>query len=353
MKLMKLLILITLIVLISSSVYGGEYGGEFLRNGIGARALAMGGTYVSIADDATAVYWNPAGVSLLQRPQFVAMYASLYDDLASHQFLGMILPLPGDVALGFSWNHLGVSDIPIFPELEGTAEERYADPNRRGKGVPTGYFSDSENAFYFTFSKTVQFLAPLGWSYSDLPLTFSMGTNLKYIVHNVGEYASGNGIGLDLGVLLQVDGASLTAYDPLGTISMGVNMQDIADTRLSWDTPSSRKDPIESNVMLGMSVRQPIAPFVGHYVTMAVNANTVYEYARSYGIEYEYDNLAIIQSGRRESPPLRLGFALRGGWDSERWLAGAGLVLWKLNLDYVFSQYDLGNTHRMTMLFTF
>ncbi len=205
-----------MIVWTSSNVSGGEYAGEFLRNGIGARALAMGSAYVSIADDATAPYWNPAGVSLLHRPQSVAMHASLFDNLATHQFLGVVLPLPGNVAIAFSWNRLSVDDMKLTSELYGTLEERINNPEYRAP-APEGYFSNSDNALYFTFSKTIEFLAPLGWSYTDLPMTFSMGANLKYISQNIYDF-SGSGLGLDLGFLMQLDGSRLTSYDPLGTL---------------------------------------------------------------------------------------------------------------------------------------
>ncbi|MBI4669374.1 MAG: hypothetical protein HY747_09385 [Elusimicrobia bacterium] len=36
---------------------------------VGARATAMGGAFTAIADDATAVYWNPAGITQLRRPE--------------------------------------------------------------------------------------------------------------------------------------------------------------------------------------------------------------------------------------------------------------------------------------------
>ena len=43
----------------------GTIGGQSLKIGVGARAAAMGDAYVAIADDATAVYWNPAGLARL------------------------------------------------------------------------------------------------------------------------------------------------------------------------------------------------------------------------------------------------------------------------------------------------
>jgi len=43
----------------------GTLGGQSLKIGVGARAAAMGDAYVALADDATAVYWNPAGIARL------------------------------------------------------------------------------------------------------------------------------------------------------------------------------------------------------------------------------------------------------------------------------------------------
>jgi hypothetical protein len=43
----------------------GTLGGQSLKIGVGARAAAMGDAYVAIADDGTAVYWNPAGIARL------------------------------------------------------------------------------------------------------------------------------------------------------------------------------------------------------------------------------------------------------------------------------------------------
>ena len=45
----------------------GTIGGQFLKIGIGARAAGMGAAFVSVADDASAVYWNPSGVARITR----------------------------------------------------------------------------------------------------------------------------------------------------------------------------------------------------------------------------------------------------------------------------------------------
>src|SRR2546427_10408748 len=46
------------------------FGGfQFNFNSPGARALGMGGAFIGVADDATAVVTNPAGLVILQRPE--------------------------------------------------------------------------------------------------------------------------------------------------------------------------------------------------------------------------------------------------------------------------------------------
>ena len=48
----------------------GSHAAEFLSHGVGARALGMGSSFVSIADDATAAYWNPAGLVQIPTARF-------------------------------------------------------------------------------------------------------------------------------------------------------------------------------------------------------------------------------------------------------------------------------------------
>lgn len=62
--------------------------GEFLQLGVGARAVAMGGAFSAVADDATALYWNPAGLSRIPSSEATFMHApyiaSSYFDYAAY-----------------------------------------------------------------------------------------------------------------------------------------------------------------------------------------------------------------------------------------------------------------------------
>ena len=59
----------------SALTIGGEPG-YFMGMGAGARALAMGGAFTSIADDVSAGYWNAAGLAFLKGGELTAMHAA-------------------------------------------------------------------------------------------------------------------------------------------------------------------------------------------------------------------------------------------------------------------------------------
>ena len=48
--------------------------------GAGPRALGMGGAFAGIADDVSASYWNPAGLSLLEHRELGVMHVTLYEE---------------------------------------------------------------------------------------------------------------------------------------------------------------------------------------------------------------------------------------------------------------------------------
>jgi len=58
-----------------SLMYGPENTrGAFLLRGMGARAVGMGEAFTAVADDATAISWNPGGLGQLNSPEVIAMY---------------------------------------------------------------------------------------------------------------------------------------------------------------------------------------------------------------------------------------------------------------------------------------
>ena len=64
----------------------GTATAQFLKIGVGARATAMGDAFVAVANDASALYWNPAGISQFQTNEIIVSQTNWFVDI-QHQFL--------------------------------------------------------------------------------------------------------------------------------------------------------------------------------------------------------------------------------------------------------------------------
>ena len=88
---------------------GSSSGADFLRLGGGARPLGMGEAFVAQADDASAIFYNPASLSRLNFPEVLTMYNSHFVG-TSQQVVGIAYPLNFGV-LGIGYSGLGSGDI--------------------------------------------------------------------------------------------------------------------------------------------------------------------------------------------------------------------------------------------------
>ncbi|OGS58126.1 MAG: hypothetical protein A3J79_06965, partial [Elusimicrobia bacterium RIFOXYB2_FULL_62_6] len=86
--------------------------------GMGARVPGMGNAFVAIADDASSVYYNPAGLALVERTKAMASHSMLYSGLNDGSSLGLTnmavaVPLPGGKlgTAGFMWNQFSLSGV--------------------------------------------------------------------------------------------------------------------------------------------------------------------------------------------------------------------------------------------------
>src|SRR5512144_2492960 len=84
-----------LAALLATPAAATKYAAEFLKAPVGPRAIGMGGAFTAVADDATAPYWNPAGMVYLPYREVVAMHAEKFGNLANHDYLTGVLPLGG------------------------------------------------------------------------------------------------------------------------------------------------------------------------------------------------------------------------------------------------------------------
>jgi len=88
-----------------------RFAGDFLMLGSGARALGMGETAVAVSDDATSVYYNPAGLSGMTGPSLNLMHSEQFGGLENYNTFSAAAPLSDDIYVGAALIHLGVGDI--------------------------------------------------------------------------------------------------------------------------------------------------------------------------------------------------------------------------------------------------
>ncbi len=99
-------------VMLSSPVMAGGPGsttGELLKIPLGARAIGMGEAFTALADDSSALYWNPAGLSLMNQKEATFMHSSLIEGI-HYEHLAFVAPTDG-YALGGNLSYLGYGGI--------------------------------------------------------------------------------------------------------------------------------------------------------------------------------------------------------------------------------------------------
>lgn len=165
-----------------------KYSNEFLNIGAGARGLAMGNAQVASANDATAGYWNPAGLAgVKDHPNAGIMHAEYFAGIAKYDYASVAIPVQNNKrTIGFSLLRFAVDDIPntlFLVEPDGSINYN---------NIQT--FSSADYAFLFSFAQNIK---------ETETKRISVGANAKVIYRKVGKFASAMGFGLDAGIQMQ------------------------------------------------------------------------------------------------------------------------------------------------------
>ncbi len=88
------LIVVVMMLFVSMETLAGSAGNKgavFLKLGQGARANAMGESFVAVADDINALYWNPAGIASIKEHQCTFMYSDWLEEI-KYNYLAYVHP---------------------------------------------------------------------------------------------------------------------------------------------------------------------------------------------------------------------------------------------------------------------
>ena len=277
---------------------GGEPG-SFLTWGQGARALGMGGAFVGMADDASALWWNPAGLTQLNKMELTTLYAPLWED-THYNFLGYAHPT-------VNWGTLGLG----LMQIESNNFQKRAS------------LSDTPTTF-----NMVQQAVLLSYGNRFLE-QFATGLTFKMVDQKMLSYTD-NQYGIDASAFYR----SLDKK-----LALGVNFQNMMAPRLKLKETADRY-PLtvkcggsytlvslfpERKDKLSLAIEMDYSTFSKYFLT-------------SLGVEYWMNQSFALRLGKDKNNDLTFGF---GGQ-----YAG-------INLDYALVNHELGVNHRFSLTYRF
>lgn len=312
----------------------GTTGASFLEIGVGARAVGMGGAFVAVADDASALYWNPGGISRLQSKEILFVHTQWLADI-SFNYIGLVVPMGSLGTLGGSITSLSMEEMKVTTVFypDGTGEN----------------FSASDFCMALTY----------GRSLTD---RFSIGANFKYINQKIWHMSASN-MAVDIGTLFttQFNGLKIG----MSISNFGGKMQlDGKDAIIQHDidpTKSGNNEKISAHLDSD-KFSLPLIFRVG--LSMDVLKTDMNRFTVATDALHPNDNTEHINVGGEYAFKNRV--FLRAGYNSlfmkdseEGFSAGCGLnypimSTVMLKLDYAYTQFgDLNEIHRFAMSLNF
>jgi len=288
-----------------------EDGGvtSVFSEGAGSRALALGGAFAAISDDASAPLWNPAGLGSLQRNELQAMQANLYGLDISEQYAVLALP---------SWRW-GTGAL-VFRRFGVGGIERRDDRNV----LIEDDLSDSQSQLQLAYGRAL----------ND---TWSVGGSVKLHRQSLAGY-SAMGIGMDLGVMTRPGLILGSDSDWVNRFTLGMTLQNALEPSLRLDQESV-EDP--ASLRAGFAFRQPYRlGGLGPGYALAS-----FDVVRTKGTDTEtHAGLEVVPH------PL---LALRMGVNDGEFSAGTGLRWDLYSFDYVMENTPIDTVHRFGLSLQF
>ena len=250
-----MIILLVLCVSISYGQYkGGTTAAQFLKIGVGARAVGMGEAYVAMSKDASGLYWNPAGIAQAGGGEIMFLHNNWIADI-SLNYMGVIFPLPSVGTVGVSITSLTMDDMKVRTVLEpdGPGEE----------------FTASDLSLQLS----------LGRALTD---RFSIGFNMKYVQQSI-WHTHASAMALDVGTLFRTQFNDMMLGMSISNYGSSLQMSG-RDSRIYYDPAPNMDgnndaipayyavDPWELPLIFRVGLSMDVIEMGASKVTMAIDA---------------------------------------------------------------------------------
>ncbi len=286
------LVALTLLLICSVSNLSASGAGResVFSIGVGGRALAMGGGFTSLADDATSVYYNPAGLGLLEYQELTFMHIELFEG-TNFNFGSWVYPLNPKFGFGIGYMRIGTEDLIKMQNF-----------------VSLGTFTYSQS----------QVLISAGARPTD---KIAIGATIKGAnqeIDNVSDWAAG----LDAGVIII----------PHKYVRIGL----------------AARDAITPNLKLKTTPEKTPKSASGGVAVTAVPLSERTKFSASVELEKFEDRSAKIHTGGELI--FDDAYAVRAGYDRDNIAMGVGYSYQSFSVDYGYKILDqIDNSHRISL----
>ncbi len=200
----------------------------FLMISPGARPAGMGEAFVGVANDVSAVYWNPAGLAYQSGREITFMHANWLPGLTNdlfYEFLAYKMSIEGVGTIGFNVVYLNLGK-----QMRTSTT-----------GQELGEFNSSEYALAASYGTTV----------TD---NLAMGVTLRFIYSNLSPYGAGTEVGSGTASGFSFDIGLLYTFPFLNDkLSWGMNLSNMGPKIAYID--EDQADPLPTNLKTGFAFK--------------------------------------------------------------------------------------------------
>jgi len=312
----------------------GTNAATFLEIGVGARAMAMGGSYVAVANDPTALFYNPAGIVWLKGVQVELMHNEWLVG-TKHEFVGVVFPIPFFTSsIGFSFINLDYGEQPVrtVERPEGTGETYSA----RDYAVALSYALALTDRFSFGMSG--KYINQRIWSETGHSMALDLGIFYNTVVK-----------GLRLGISMSNFGNEISLYGRNldSTIDPDEKNENVDKVPISYKTGAY---PLPLLFRFGISYEKSLGSLGRTLITMDLNHPSNSTESINIGAEYGLGGTFFIRGGYEnlfEKDHIN-GLTFGGGVDYVK----PGSIGYRV--DYAYTDWGvLNNSHRFSIGFVF
>ena len=297
----------------------GITAATFLEIEVGARAIGMGCAFVAVANDATAIFWNPAGLSRISKSEATLIHTNWLVG-TNFDFVGVVVPMGylGSIAVNVISLSTDEMEVRTVQRPEGTGEK----------------FSYGDLSAGLSYAK-------------NLTDRFSIGVNAKYISQRI-WHMKAKGVAFDIGTLFKTRFNGLMIGMSISNFGASMKMEG-KDVFVNYDEapqfggsndriPASKlTDKFPLPLLFRVGVAMDILKSGSSRLTIAADAghpNDNTEYINM-GMEYVFNKNIALRVGYKNLFTLDTEEGFTAGFGTKLKLAG-GVAL---KIDYAYQDF--------------